>query len=244
MTDSDELHTALNDTASNEARKALCNRLGSAFSDVGHLLYALGNIIGSDRKSGISLFQHEGATAGLGLAGQIAGELISAATELVESNQYYAAMALVRQLVEVEYLAWAFSSGSSDVETWLRSSRQERSDMWQPRHLLSRPDSQFRGQDYHMHCERGGHPTPDARFLLPDHSVRLSANAILVEIAVHGVSCWDYFAKAVIELDHAKWYANKVPQRESIKQFHDARARWAEVERFPELARQRHWKAE
>jgi hypothetical protein len=146
-------------------------------------------------------------------------------------------MALVRQLVEVEYLAWAFSSGSSEAETWLRSSRQERLDMWQPRHLRGRSGSQFRGKDYSLHCERGGHPTPDARYLLPDHSIRLSANAILVEIAMHGVSCWDYFAGAIVELDHAEWYADNVSKREPVQKFHEARSKWTEVERFPELAR-------
>jgi hypothetical protein len=106
MTDSEsnELLIDLNDTVSNEARKALCNWLGAAFSDVGHLLYMLGNIIGPDRKSGASPFENgSDATAGLGLVGQIGGELISAAAQLVESSQYYGAMSVIQNpLISVD----------------------------------------------------------------------------------------------------------------------------------------------
>jgi len=237
--DRDDLSLALNDSPSNEVRRALCGRLGSAFADVGRLLYVLGSIVGPDRKSGASPFRYgSDSTAGLGMVGQIAGELITSASGLVESDQYYAAMALVRQIVEAEYLAWAFGADHSEAERWLRSISEDRRRMWQPRHLRERSGDRFRGKDYQLHCERGGHPTPDARFLLPDHSVRLSSSAVLVEIAVHGVSCWDYFVEAIVELDHAEWYAENVPKRRSVSEFHEARAQWVELDRFPELARQ------
>lgn len=236
----DALSAALHDEPSSQARHVLCRSLGAAFSDVGHLLYLLGDIVGADRKSGASPFRHgSDSTAALGMLGQIAGELVAAAYGLTESGQYYAAMSLVRQLVEVEYLAWAFGSDHSEAETWLRSSHEERLRMWQPRHLRDRSGGRFRGKDYQDHCEKGGHPTPEARFLLPDHSVRLPGDAVLVEIVVHGVSCWDYFVAAIVELDHAEWYAKEVPQRSRVREFHEARSGWAEVERFPELARQR-----
>ena len=69
----DELSLALNDAPSIEARRRLIKNLGVAFSDVGLLLYILGNIVGSDRKSGASPFRHgSDATVGLGMVGQIA----------------------------------------------------------------------------------------------------------------------------------------------------------------------------
>jgi hypothetical protein len=236
--DQDELSLALSDAESIEARRTLCIQLGAAFTDIGRLLFTLGSIIGTDGKSGNSPFLYgSDATVGLGMVGQIAGELIAAASGLVEIDKYYAAMTLVRQVVETEYLAWAFSSDSSEAESWLRSSPEERQKIWQPRHIRSRSDGRFRGKGYHLHCERGGHPTPDARFLLPDHSVRLAGNAIWVEIAVHGISCWDYFVEAIVELDHAEWYAENVPKRKSVRDFHEARAKWMDVDRFPVLSR-------
>ena len=57
---------------------------------------------------------------------RIASELVSASTDLFEDGRYYAASALLRQLVEIEYLAWAFETRHQEGERWLRSSKAER----------------------------------------------------------------------------------------------------------------------
>lgn len=43
--------------------------------------------------------------------------------------------------------------------------------MWMPRHLWSKSEGRFGAKDYQDHCERGGHPTPEARFLLREHGL-------------------------------------------------------------------------
>ena len=72
---------------------------------------------------------------------------------------HYAAAALVRQLVEVEYLAWAFDARDSDAERWLRSTAEERRDFFAPAKLRKAAQGKFRGKDYGHHCEMGGQST-------------------------------------------------------------------------------------
>jgi hypothetical protein len=201
------MEAALEDQASQAVRMELCRSLAPAFDSTGRSLWVLGSIVGADRAEGRSPFDF-GSDAAMGVAvlAQIAGQLISGAVGLLDADNLYSSMALVRQLVEVEYLAWAFAEDQAEAESWLRSTKDERLHRWQPRHLYKRSQGRFRGKDYGYHCELGGHPTPDAVQLLPEHSKRLSPSWWWFELAVHGVSAWDYTADAVTALGHGDWY--------------------------------------
>jgi hypothetical protein len=63
---------------------------------------------------------------------RISAELVSASTDLFGDGRHYAAAALLRQLVELEYLAWAIETRHEDAEKWLRSSRVERESFFKP----------------------------------------------------------------------------------------------------------------
>ncbi len=205
---------ALEDRASQAARAEVCRLLGPAFDSAGKLLWMLGSIVGADRVEGRSPFGHgSDATVGVAILAQIAGQLISASVRLLDADNLYAALALIRQLVEVEYLAWAFAEDHAEAESWLRSTKDERLGKWQPRHLRERSQGRFRGKDYGYHCEVGGHPTPDAVQVLPEHSARSSASWWWLELAIHGVSVWDYMAAAGAVLGHGDWYAEHVVMR-------------------------------
>ncbi len=85
--------------------------------------------------------------------------LVTGVRKLLPGN-VYAANALVRQMVEVEYLAWTCDHDTDEVVDWLTSSREQRLGRWQPRHLRKRAGDVFNEEDYRAHCEFGGHPTP------------------------------------------------------------------------------------
>jgi len=208
MDDPDELRRLLwdwhDDPVAQDSRAALCRILTSTFQEAGHLLWTGGSLIGADRVEGSTPFGFgSDATVGLATVAQIAGELSAGVTSLLESDNSYAACALLRQLVEVEYLAWAFAEDEPEASAWLRSSQDERLRRWQPRHIRARSGGRFRASDYGLHCELGGHPSPDARVLLPCHSVRLPMSWWWLELAIHGVSTWDYLVAAA----DRTWYA-------------------------------------
>ncbi|MBD1847619.1 hypothetical protein H6F89_30325 [Cyanobacteria bacterium FACHB-63] len=66
---------------------------------------------------------------------KIGAALISGANKLFETGNTYAAAALVRQLVEVEYLAWAFEDDKQEAEKWIDSEKEERMRFFTPAKL-------------------------------------------------------------------------------------------------------------
>jgi hypothetical protein len=211
------------DPVAQAAREQLCRTLAQAFARVGLALWTGGALIGGDRPGGLSPFGFgSDATVGLATIIQIAGELTAGAIGVLEHDNLYAAAALIRQLVEVEYLAWAFGSDEQEAERWLRSTPNDRMKMWQPRHIRKRSDGRFRGSDYSGHCERGGHPTPTALSLLPDHSARESGALWWFDLASHGVSVWRYIPDAVSNLgwaDHVPEAATKAAVSRDIERW-------------------------
>ncbi|SKF92888.1 Uncharacterised protein [Mycobacteroides abscessus subsp. massiliense] len=85
----------------------------------------------------------------------------SAIYDLASHNHTYGALALLRQLVEFEYLLWAFHQYPGSINEWALSSRETREQAWTPGAIRSRAGTEFRRIDYTAHCEMGGHPTPD-----------------------------------------------------------------------------------
>lgn len=192
-----EMAEALDDKARQDARVACCCALSAGLSEVGRVLWVGGYIVGPDHVAGDSPFDFgSDATVGLATVAQVGAELLGGVVTLLPLGNRYAALALIRQLVEVEYLAWAFANDEEEAADWLRSSREKRMRRWQPRHLRERSNGQFRGSDYARHCDIGGHPTPESRHALPDHTEGVQAGLCWHEAATHGVSVWRYVADA------------------------------------------------
>jgi hypothetical protein len=200
------VEAAANDADGRGAREGVCKALAATFRMAGERLWAGGYILGTDRRDGRSPFGFgSDATVGLAVVMQVAGELMSGTIELLAHGNLYGAAALLRQLVEAEYLTWAFAEDEQEATMWMRSSRSERLRMWQPRHLLTRSGGRFRATDYHGHCERGGHPTPDATMLLPGHGRYQSPELWRLDLAEHGVSAWRYAMDAAQRLGYQDW---------------------------------------
>ncbi len=175
----------------------------AAFRNAGQLLWVGGYLFGPDRAAGVSPFRYgSDATVALGTVCRIASELIEGVSGLLRADNLYAASALVRQLVEVEYLAWALSEDEEEAAAWIRSSHDDRMRLWQPRHIRARSEGRFRGSDYQQHCERGGHPTPQARALLRGGTAREWVPLWWFDLTLHGVSTWRY---ARVAFNKVQW---------------------------------------
>lgn len=173
-----------------QARYTLAQSTATTFSSVGHELHAAGHILGSDRIHGLSKVGHgSDEVVAVSLLLRVAGQLVSASTDLF-SGRHYAAAALLRQLVEVEYLAWAFDARDQDAERWLRSTHEERRDFFSPAKLRAAAQGTFRAKDYGYHCEMGGHPVPQASMLLSNDLV--TSQLLLSDLLGHTGRIWDH----------------------------------------------------
>ncbi|HXQ38341.1 MAG TPA: hypothetical protein VN843_30355 [Anaerolineales bacterium] len=134
--------------------------------------------------------ESEDAIHAVGLLLQMSGELASAAGRLLSDGEHYAGAALVRQVVEIEYLTWTFKEGHRSASKWLQSTHDERMKMFSPRELRKTSKGRFLSRDYQHHCEQGGHPVPVGSFLLSAQSPS-SAQMLLVDLIVHCWRTWD-----------------------------------------------------
>ncbi len=174
-----------------EMRIALAKFTAETFSQVGDELHAIGHIFGPDRVNGQSPGGHgSDEIVAVSLLLRIGGELTSAIADLFANGRDYAAAALLRQIVEIEYLAWAFETRDKDAERWLRSTREERESFFKPCKLRQASNGKFRGKDYGYHCELGGHPVPGS-FILLKRDVALG-QLLLSDLLGHTGRIWDH----------------------------------------------------
>lgn len=221
-------HQSATDPTQVAMRFELARSTSETFSAAGTELLTIGQGLGIDQAKGLS---PEGSDSNevvaVSLLLRIAGQLISASADLFADGRHYAAAALLRQLVEVEYLAWAFDTRDSDAERWLRSTRQEREKFFAPKKLREAANGRFRNQDYGYHCEMGGHPVPHSTILLNGDAV--TCQLLLSDLLGHAGRIWDHL------LD---WSANQqwaLPIHRRRHVMYSAYAAWRKVDRLLEL---------
>lgn len=172
-------------------RRDLLDFTANIFTQVGVELHEVGHIFGPDRRNGTSPGGHgSDEVVAVSLLFRIAGQLTSASSDLFADGRHYAAAALLRQMVEIEYLAWAFQTRDRDGERWLRSSADERRSFFTPAKLRKAANGKFRGEDYGHHCEFGGHPVPGSAVLL-QKSQTLS-QLLVADLLGHTGRIWDH----------------------------------------------------
>ena len=179
------------------SRAEICRTYASALERIGKLLWLQGTLIGPDRAEGDSPFGFgSDEVVGLATVCQIGGELVRGAIDQLDAGNRYSASALVRQLLEVEYLASAFAEKDDIAAEWMRADRDQRRKFWSPAELRKRSDGRFLSKDYWDHCDRGGHPTREALPLLPDHNSQPVA-FLWADLAGHLFSIWSSVVRAV-----------------------------------------------
>lgn len=195
MEETSELRKLLSELADDptgqDAREEMCTTVGAALARLGKMLWVLGSMLGPDRALKRSPFQFgDDRAVGVATVAQIGGELTISANHLLGVGHRYAASALIRQLVEVEYLATAFAADHEIAAEWLRADRDERLNFWSPARLRDRAGGRFLRSDYSNHCELGGHPTTRGMSLLPDHEDALHPALLWVDMAGHLFGVW------------------------------------------------------
>jgi len=185
---------AATDQAQVRARSELAKFTAATFATVGEELHSIGHIFGGDRVSGTSPFGHgSDEVVAVSLLLRLSGELTSAIVDLFKDGRHYAAAALLRQVVEIEYLAWAFETREKDAERWLRSDSEQRRNFFTPAKLRQAADGKFRGKDYGYHCELGGHPVPTSWILLRRDEV--TSQLLLSDLLGHTGRIWDHLLR-------------------------------------------------
>ena len=187
------IRLAARDDSLTKLRGELAHFTAETFSCVGQEIHLLGHLIGSDRADGLSPLGHgSDETVAVSMLFRIASQLVSGSADMFMDGRPYAAAALLRQMVEIEYLAWAMATREGDGERWLRSDRRQRESFFTPAKLRKAAQGTFRGKDYGYHCELGGHPVPRASVLLDgDPTV---PQLLLADMLGHAGRIWDHLA--------------------------------------------------
>jgi hypothetical protein len=168
-----------------DARLEAASGAAAELRVAGRLLHTMGALFGDGRTSGLSVRGNgDDEKVGVGVLAQIAADLLEASASHLCGTNHYAGAALLRQVVEVEYLTWAFANQKRDAAAWLNSSHQERLDFFSPARLRQVSDGQFAASDYRHHCEHGGHPVPKAIPLLGNPDV-VVAQMLLLDLLLH-----------------------------------------------------------
>lgn len=148
----------------------------------------------------------EGSRRGLAVIAQIGGELAVASCVLYESERWYAGAALVRQLIEVEYLMFLFGANLLEPSQWLEASPEEARSAFSPAIMRKRSSGRFNVEEYSAHCEMGGHPRIRGAALLREHrtlrtvdgeQLTFSPQVQWVDLAQHLVRLWEHYELAV-----------------------------------------------
>jgi hypothetical protein len=147
-----------------------------------------------------------GSRRALAMVAQMGSELAVGAALLFEANRWYAGAALVRQLIEVEYLLFLFATDAAEAGKWLKASSEEARKVFTPREMRKRSNGRFQADEYSTHCDLGGHPRPRGHRLLRDPATvpgiepsGLENPAVgWVDLAQHLERLWGHYVEAVV----------------------------------------------
>jgi hypothetical protein len=174
----------------------------------GRRLQLAGQVIGDGRLAEASSPSSAGdEQVAMGVLAQIAADLLATSSSLLAGEHPYSGAALLRQVVEVEYLTWAIAQGKRDAARWLNSTRQERREFFTPAGLRRLSDGRFDTNDYQHHCEQGGHPVPTAIPLLGNDTTA-PAQMLLFDLLLHGWRTTD----SLVE-----WAVQKAPPKDPVQ---------------------------
>ena len=177
--------------------------LGGAISGVGSRMQFSG-YLGSD------------ADRGIGLVASMGGALARGAAALLDGGNAYAAAALLRQVVEVEYLLWTFADDPEDAPRWFHASKNQLSSRFRPAAMRTRSNGRFRAEEYSAHCDQGGHPSPRGWSLVVENAytpnrARLdSIEALRLDLAAHLDRAWRLLTEACDAIERSPVYSTYV----------------------------------
>lgn len=168
----------------------LAETLARSLTSHGQVLEVRGHLLGDGRVTSRSPRGNgDDRLVTVGRLSRGAGALIRAVSTLSSDGNSVGISAILRQLLELEYLLWTATNDDAAAAAWLNSTRDERRKSWQPVHLRIRSEGHFRQEQYSIHCELGGHPTPEGLQLLLDPPDIVEA-LIPLDALDHGIAIW------------------------------------------------------
>ena len=167
-------------------RKTTVIAVAGSLEEFGIMLQALGSTDDAALDVSRTAGSNQEAVLAVGVLTRIAAELVGVSGRLLSGSHHYAGAALLRQVVEIEYLTWAFAHKQRYAVGWLNSTHEERMSLFTPAQLRQISDGRFSTRDYRNHCEQGGHPVPLAAILLGGAN-RGSAQVLRLDLLLH---CW------------------------------------------------------
>lgn len=174
-------------------RESTCRTLAEALSATGAVLWAFG-LAEQPRRA-------------IAAAIQMGGETARGAGLLLRDNNRYGAAALVRQVVEIEYLLCLFALDGDEPSKWASSDLDAVKKEYQPARMRERCGGRFRPDEYAKHCQVGGHPRFASSYVLPEH-IRLGPlsdpvvfAAGWVDLAQHLVQMWRWVEEILVKYE-------------------------------------------
>lgn len=153
-------------------RSQVCHLAADWLATVGDHLWVIG-ILSSEQE-----------TEAVGVLAQMIGQLGQEATGAFDRERYYAAAALVRQIVEAQYLMAVFRDDAKQRARWLNASTNRIEKSFRPGQM--REAGGFTISEYKQHCSWGGHPNPSARWMLPNHTgFPVAPDLLIVDLGQH-----------------------------------------------------------
>lgn len=149
----------------------------------------------------LSCLPPDDTVRGLALVTDMGGSLASGVRDLLDAGNVYSAAALLRQVVEVEYLWWTFADDAQDAARWLRASRSQLDRHFKPAKMRERSSGRFRAAEYQAHCDQGGHPNPAGWALLNRKSAPDPVRVLWVDLCQHLLRGWGLLMTACAAVD-------------------------------------------
>lgn len=124
----------------------------------------------------------------------MAAELAEAALAMVEKRRYYAVAAVIRQLIECEYLLTLFNEDLNHARSWQESTPEAVRKSFTPSKMRSLT-GRFSNEEYWNHCSTGGHPAPKGAQLLEKldpkrQSWPYAAAELTIDLGLHLQRIW------------------------------------------------------
>jgi hypothetical protein len=144
------------------------------------------NRIADHNQVGGWIFRDERMLA-FALLARLAAQLVEGIALTARAGITYSAGALLRQLIEVEYLMLLGNTDPPELARWYRATPEQLRKEFTPKKMRDASDGLFRDHEYRTHCEIGGHPHPRARTLLTAYENPISPLGMLLPDTVQHI---------------------------------------------------------
>ncbi|GAA0535734.1 hypothetical protein GCM10010172_16270 [Paractinoplanes ferrugineus] len=160
----------------------------------------------------------------------MAAELAEAAVLMVEKRRFYAVGAVLRQLIECEYLLSMFDEDLDHARRWRESTPDEVRESFTPA-KMRRIVGKFSNEEYWNHCSAGGHPAPKGARLLEKldparQAWPYSAAELTIDLGLHLHRIWTAIDALLVKY-HSRYERVRAEQRRLAE---DAWTHWREAD--------------